>query len=105
MDELTDLERQVLDLASRWYRHPGAREAAIRDELDLSGARFSQLLRGRLDRPEALAYAPATVRRYRRLLVARRTRREPPAGTPMANHRLWEPGPAGRPSSHIGGHE
>ena len=75
MADLTDLERQVLDLAGRWYRHPGAREAAIRDELDLSGARFSQLLRGLLDRPEALAYAPATVRRYRRLLVARRDRR------------------------------
>lgn len=75
MADLTDLERQVLDVAGRWYRVPGAREAAIFDELGLTGVRFAQLLNGLLDRPEAWAYAPATVKRERRLRDQRRAAR------------------------------
>lgn len=64
---LTDLEREVLDFAGRRYRYAGAREAAIREELRLSPTRYAQVVNGLLDRPEALAYAPSTVKRLQRL--------------------------------------
>lgn len=67
MATLTRMEQQVLDLAGRTYRFPGSKESAIRAELELSSVRFHQVLMALLDRPEALAYAPVTVHRLRRL--------------------------------------
>ncbi len=67
MGELTDRERAVLDFAALSWRSAGAREEAIRARFDLSPTRFAQLLNGLLDRPAALAYAPVTVNRLRRL--------------------------------------
>lgn len=64
---LTELERDVLELAGRTYRYAGSREADIRAELRISPTRYAQILNGLLDRPEALAHAPATVKRHRRL--------------------------------------
>lgn len=72
---LTELERDVLDLAGRRNRYAGAREAAIREELRLSPTRYAQVVNGLLDRPEALAYAPTTVKRLRRLRDGRRAAR------------------------------
>jgi hypothetical protein len=64
---LSDLERDVLDFAGTTWRYAGAREAAIRERFGLSATRYHQLLNGLLDRPEAWAYAPVTVKRLRRL--------------------------------------
>ncbi len=64
---LTDRERTIIDLAGRRYRYAGTRDQAIRDELGVSAHRFFQELGGLLERPEALAYAPLTVRRLARL--------------------------------------
>lgn len=64
---LTDAEKQIIDFAARWYRFPGAQEQAIRDELDLSATAYFARLNHLLDRPEALAYAPTTVNRLRRV--------------------------------------
>lgn len=67
MANLTDRERGILDFAALTWRLPGAKEQAIRDRFDMSAARYHQLLNGLIDRPEAWAYAPATVKRLRRL--------------------------------------
>jgi hypothetical protein len=64
---LTDLERSLLDFAGKTWRYAGHRDQAIRDLFDLSATRYHQLVLGLLDRPEALAYAPTTVRRLQRL--------------------------------------
>lgn len=71
MEPLTDLERELLDFAALTWRSAGRREQAIRTRFDVSGTRYAQLVRGLLERPEALAYAPVTVRRLQRLQDAR----------------------------------
>jgi hypothetical protein len=69
---LTERDRLVLDVAARTYRHQSAREAAIRDELDLSWTRYCIVLNQLIDRPEALAYAPGLVRRLAHIRSRRR---------------------------------
>ena len=75
MSELTDRERAMLDFAGRWYRFAGAQEQAMRDEFDCSATRFWLTFNGLLERPEALAYAPTTVNRYRRMRAERQAAR------------------------------
>lgn len=70
---LTDQDRAILTFEGRFYRYAGVKEQAIRDELGISATRYYQLLNGLLDDPEALAAAPVTVSRCRRLRQARRT--------------------------------
>lgn len=64
---LTELERGLLNFAGKTWRSPGRRDQAVREIFGVSGYRFHQLVLGLLDRPEALAYAPATVKRLTRL--------------------------------------
>jgi hypothetical protein len=68
---LTDAERALLDFAGRWYRYPGAQEQAMRDELGISATTYWQRVNALIDQPDALAYAPTTVKRLRRLRAAR----------------------------------
>lgn len=75
MPDLTDRERAILDLAGRTWPSPGAKERAIRETLGLSAPRFYQLLNALLDREEALAHAPVTVNRLRRLRTTHRQNR------------------------------
>lgn len=63
----------VLAMERRRYRHQGAKEQAVRDELGLSAARYHQLLNALLDDPAALAADPVLVNRLRRLRHARTT--------------------------------
>jgi hypothetical protein len=80
---LTADDRALLDFAGRWYRFPGAQEQAMRDELGLSATSYWRRVNVLLDRPEALAYAPSTVARLRRMRAEKaRTRslRAPLAG-------------------------
>jgi len=72
---LTDRDRAVLALERRYWRTPGAKEQAIREQLGLSPTRYYQLLNGLLDRPEALAHAPVLVNRLRRIRESRRGHR------------------------------
>lgn len=74
-DELTDDEKAILDFAGRWWKYAGAQEQAIRDDFEIRGTRFWQLLNDLLDRPAAMAYAPTTVKRYRRLRDQRQAAR------------------------------
>lgn len=68
---LTDADRALLDLAARWYRHPGAQEQAMRDELGLTETGYWRRINDLLEEPAALAYAPGTVKRLRRLRADR----------------------------------
>jgi Protein of unknown function (DUF3263) len=70
-DELTDHERDLLDFEKHWWRRPGAKEQAIRDRFGLTPTRYYQQVNALLDRPAALAYDPALIRRLRRLRTGR----------------------------------
>lgn len=64
---LLDRDRALLDFEASWSRHVGAKEEAIRAELELSPARYYQLLGRLLDTADALEYDPMLVKRLRRL--------------------------------------
>lgn len=66
-DDLNDHDKAIIDFAARWWKYAGAQEQAIRDDFEISGTRFWQLLNGLLDDPIALQYDPVTINRYRRL--------------------------------------
>lgn len=68
---LTEREREILDFEQQWWRHPGAKEQAIRDRFACTATRYYQLLNGLLDNPAALAAEPLLVGRLRRLRSAR----------------------------------
>ncbi|MEU3315537.1 DUF3263 domain-containing protein [Streptomyces sp. NPDC006687] len=72
---LTDAEAAVLAYEGRSWPGPGAKERAIREGLGLSPVRYYQLLNTLMDDPRALAHAPTTVNRLRRLREAQRARR------------------------------
>ncbi|GKQ36495.1 hypothetical protein ALMP_30360 [Streptomyces sp. A012304] len=74
-EELGARERDILALERRGFPGPGAKERAIREELDLSPVRYYQLLNALLDDPRALAHDPVTVNRLRRIRETRRSER------------------------------
>lgn len=61
----------MLDFESGFWKYAGAKEQAIRDLFDVSATRYYQQLNALIDRPEALAYAPLTVKRLLRLRAKR----------------------------------
>jgi hypothetical protein len=74
--DLTEREEQILAFESKWWKHAGSKEQAIRDAFGLSSTRYYQLLNGLLDNPAALERDPVLVARLRRLRSTRaRTRR------------------------------
>ena len=64
---MTDRDLELLDFQSGWWRHGGAKEAAIAERFGLTPTRFHQRLNTLADDPEALAARPAVVRRLQRL--------------------------------------
>jgi len=75
-EKLSERERDILAFESRWWKHAGSKEQAIRDTFGLSSTRYYQLLNGLLDKPEAVEHDPVLVGRLRRLRATRaRTRR------------------------------
>jgi hypothetical protein len=72
---LTDREKSVLEFEGSWWLYPGPKDRAIRDYLTMSATRYYQILRRVLDHPEAIEYAPLTVRRLRRVRDESRERR------------------------------
>jgi hypothetical protein len=63
---LGETERAVLDFESSWWLYPAPKDRAVSEYLGMSATRYYQVLRRLLDRPEAQAYAPLTIRRLRR---------------------------------------
>lgn len=66
--ELTERELAVLELERRRWRYPALKEAAIREQLDLSVTRYYQILHTLLDHPGALALQPGLLNRLRAAL-------------------------------------
>jgi len=79
---LSSRERAILDFERTWWSLPGSKEQEIRQHLDMSPARYYQILADLLESPDALTYDPLVVRRLRRLRERRRRAR-------------WEGRPAG----------
>ncbi|WP_405142287.1 DUF3263 domain-containing protein [Sphaerisporangium sp. NBC_01403] len=73
--ELTERERELLAFERQWWRHAGAKEQAIRETFGISSTRYYQLLGQLVDRPEAMAHDPMTVKRLRRLRASRQRER------------------------------
>jgi hypothetical protein len=74
-DPLTDLERDVLTFERSWWKHPGAKQAAVREWFGLSSTRYHQVVNALLDRPAALVADPVLVHRLRRQRDQRRAQR------------------------------
>jgi len=72
---LSDRDRAILDFERSWWALDGPKEAAIRERLGLSPARYYQVLGALLDSADAEAYDPLVVRRLRRLRERRRRAR------------------------------
>src|SRR5262249_28466628 len=64
---LSPRELAILAFERQWWRFPGAKEHAIREEFGLSGTRYYQLLNQLLEKPEALRADPMLVKRLRKL--------------------------------------
>ncbi|MBR8742553.1 DUF3263 domain-containing protein [Nocardiopsis sp. MG754419] len=72
---LAEREQRILAFERQWWKFEGSKEQAIRDEFGFSATRYYQLLNGLVERPEALAFDPMTVKRLRRLRADRRRQR------------------------------
>jgi len=68
---MTDQETAILAFEGLWWRYAGHKEQAIRGELGLSAVRYYQILVVLIQTETALAYAPVTVNRLRRIAGSR----------------------------------
>lgn len=73
--ELDERDAGILRFERQWWKHAGTKEQAIRDSFGFSATRYYQLLNAIIDRPEALAFDPMTVKRLRRMRAQRLARR------------------------------
>jgi hypothetical protein len=69
---LTPTEQMILSIESQVWVYAGAKESAIRDQLDMSATRFYQALNAMLDDPHVEAADPVTVHRLQRVRASRR---------------------------------
>ena len=74
-DDLTDLDREILEFERDWVEHAGAKETALRERFDLTPTGYHQLLNRLIDLPAAEAHAPRLVRSLRRRRAARQEQR------------------------------
>jgi hypothetical protein len=70
MVELSDRDRELLDFEAAHPKSGVAKDEAIRRVLDISPARYFQLLSALLEQPAAVEYNPALVARVQRRLRA-----------------------------------
>lgn len=64
---LNTRERRVLDFERSWWKLPGPKDRDIKEHLGFSATMYYRVLREALDKPDAIAYDPLTVRRLQRL--------------------------------------
>lgn len=72
---LTVRETMILDFEGRWWKYQAVKETTARDLFGVGATSYYAELNALLSRPEALAYAPLTVKRLRRLRDQRRAQR------------------------------
>lgn len=82
---LSGEDKALLDFAGLQWRRAGHQAAAIEEQFGITVTRYWQRVNMLLDDPEALAYAPATVNRLRRLRLGRRDA----AGRPSSPKPPW----------------
>ena len=70
--ELSDVERTILDIEKHWWQFAGAKESAIRDQLNMTTTRYYQVLNRLIDTERAMAAEPNLVKR----LQAKRAERQ-----------------------------
>ena len=68
---LSDRDRALLAFEAQWPQHGGAKEEAIRATLELTPARYYQLLGRLIDSADAVAHDPVLVHRLRRVRTMR----------------------------------
>ncbi|MCW2758105.1 MAG: hypothetical protein JWO46_1851 [Nocardioidaceae bacterium] len=73
---LSERDTAILEFERQWWKYAGAKEQAIREQFDMSSARYYQVLNVLIDQPEALAGDPLLVRRLRRLRASRQRQRQ-----------------------------
>jgi uncharacterized protein DUF3263 len=81
MAALSERDMRILAFERNWWRQQGAKEQAIADVLGLSATRYYQLLDRLIDRPEAMAFDPALVKRLRRQRTRRKRMRSSPTNS------------------------
>lgn len=74
--DLTDRDREMLELERLWWKYAGAKEQAIRDKFDMTATRYYQILNALIDSEAALAHDPLLVKRLRRLRSQRQRQRQ-----------------------------
>lgn len=72
---LSDDERAMIDFERAWWKYASAKETEVRRRWGISSTVYYLRLNALLERPEALAYDPMTVRRLVRLREIRRLAR------------------------------
>jgi hypothetical protein len=77
MAELSERDLRILAFEGRSWRHPGTKEQAIHDLLQLAPTRYYQILNELIDLPEALRFDPVLVKRLRRQRSRRQRMRSP----------------------------
>jgi hypothetical protein len=71
---VTEDELALLDFEDQWWRHPGAKETAIRERFGITPTRYYQRLNALMRKPEAHAARPLLVGRLQRQTAARADR-------------------------------
>ena len=64
--DLTEAERSLLDFEREWWLLPTSKMSEIRARFGFSSSSYYRALHVLVDRPDAEAYDPLTVRRVRR---------------------------------------
>lgn len=67
---MTDDDKAMIEFERHWWKHAGAKVAAIRERFGLGATNYYQRLNRLIDTQEALAFDPVTVNRLRRLRSA-----------------------------------
>lgn len=75
-ERLGDREWELLAFERQWWKHPGAKEKAIRELFDMSASRYYQLLNAVVDKPAALRADPMLVKRLRKVRASRQRARD-----------------------------
>lgn len=70
-----DREREILEFERFWWKYAGAKERAIKENLQMSATRYYQQLNAIIDLPGALGYDPILVKRLQRLRAFRQRER------------------------------
>lgn len=64
---VSERDREVLDFEGSWWLFPGPKDRDIREYLGMSATGYYKAVRRLIDDGDALAYAPMTVLRLRRM--------------------------------------